>query len=74
MSESVVTRAYRARKALVIVLLAAIAAGCSGETGTVVATPPTGTGEAASPKGGPRVPRGPEGVKALQDAAAAKKQ
>jgi hypothetical protein len=60
---------------LVVLLLAAISAGCSGgDAGTVTATPPPGSVEAAPVKGGPRMPRGPEGVKALQDAAAAKKK
>jgi hypothetical protein len=67
MFELVVTRACRARKALVAVLLAAVSAGCSGEGGTVAPTPTDAPGVAASPKAVPRVPRGPDAAKALQD-------
>lgn len=74
MFETAGSQARRARKAFVVVLLAAFAAGCSGDAGTVTATPSGGPVEAAPSKGAARVPRGPEAAKALQDSAAAKKK
>jgi hypothetical protein len=59
-----------------LVLLAATAPGCSDEgAGTISSTPKSvpEVGQVAAPKKGgavPRVPRGPDQVKALQEATA----
>jgi hypothetical protein len=56
-----------------LLLLASLAAGCSGEYGSVAGPPKAGeVAEAVTVKKGapaPRVPRGPGQAKALQDAA-----
>jgi hypothetical protein len=74
MFETVFPRSYGAWKALVAMFLAAIFAGCSGDAGTVAATPPKDGGEVVPVKGAPRVPRGPEAAKALQENPPTKKK
>ncbi len=73
MIETAVPRPSRAPKALLVVCLAAILAGCSGSQGTVADIPPSAPGDSAPAKGVSRVPRGPDAAKALQNPAPTKK-
>jgi hypothetical protein len=67
-------RAQRGVASRAFLLLFAMATGCAPETGTVSATPKGDDGVAASnPKASPRVPRGPEAAKSLQESVPKKK-
>jgi hypothetical protein len=70
MVESVVPRARGSLAARALLLLAALVGGCGPEGEGTVAAAPKGGGEiAASKKASPRVPRGPEAAKVLQESA-----
>jgi hypothetical protein len=70
MVESVVPRARGSLAARALLLLAALVGGCGPEGEGSVAAAPKGGGEiAASKKASPRVPRGPEAAKVLQESA-----
>jgi hypothetical protein len=71
MVESVVPRARGSLAARALLLLAALVGGCGPEGEGSVAAAPKGGGEIAASKKGasPRVPRGPEAAKVLQESA-----